>query len=247
MKKGLLLFVLALPLLAACAANTAETDQKLASMAEELTNAQNNMAMMQETIDNLTLKNEALNTEITQNTDTIAELQTEVTYLSNELTIIKNPKQAATPVTATPAAVSADNQTQAPRIVIIEDTVSMKDSLYSYAYEQYRQGKYNESIAKFQEFLDKMPNDDLADNSQYWIGENYYSMRDFPKALEAFETVLNKYPKGGKVPDAMLKIGYTYRETGQKTKATEALNQLLKAYPKSSAATLAKQSLAKWK
>ncbi len=105
-----------------------------------------------------------------------------------------------------------------------------------------------EQIKAFErQFLAKFPNDDLADNSQYWIGENYYSMNDWQNALSAFQQVVTRYPEGGKVPDAMLKMGYTQRQMGRNSQATATLNDLINKYPRSSAANLAKQMLERWK
>ncbi len=237
MKKFFLL-IAALSLLSACAASNAN-DEAIANLTNELSSAHSSIASLQSDVEDLTLKNESLSADVLQNSNTISELQTEVTYLSNEVTILRNPKQGAPATDA--------SSVKSPKIVIIEDVQAMKESLYSYAYQLYREGKYNESNEKFREFLSKLPNDELSDNAQYWIGENYYSMRDFPKALENFQLVLSNYPRQGKAPDALLKVGYTQHEMGQNSQAKETLNSVIKNYPRSSAATLAKQTLTKWK
>ena len=240
--KRLLFFIVVLCLFSACAANQAATDEAaLSHLANELSIAQSSVASLQSDVDSLTLQNDSLNTELLQNTSAISELQANVTYLMNEVIILKNPNYAA----STDDTDVSDAKT--PKIVIIEDLQTMRDSLYSYALQLYQEGKHKESIEKFEEFISKLPNDTLANNAQYWIGENYYSMRSFPQALEAFQTTLTKYPKGSKAPDATLKVGYTYYAMGQSTKAKETLNNLIKNYSKSDSANLAKQTLAKWK
>ncbi|MDR0453222.1 MAG: tol-pal system protein YbgF [Deferribacteraceae bacterium] len=246
MKKIVLSFAV-FYLFSACAASQTITDDALVShIANELSIAQASMASLQSDLDALTLKNESMNAELLQNTETISELQANVSYLINEFTIVKKPKQtsASQSTSSSGADASSDKTT---RIVIIEDSQAMKDSLYSYALQLYQDGKHNESIEKFQEFLSQMPNDALSNNAQYWIGENYYSMRDFQKALTAFQAVQTKYPKSKKVPDAILKAGFTYYELRNVAKAKESLNSVIKNYPESSAAKLAKQTLAKWK
>lgn len=251
MIQRLILVVFSVCMLSACAMMSGQSEDT-AALTDEITRMQESIADLQAYVEELAIKNEALASEVAQNADAVVELQAESSYLRNEMTVKSAPSSSSSPSPA--AAVSqpraADNATadaaKTPKIVIIEDVQSMRDSLYSYAYELHRQGKYKESIAKFQEFINKMPNDDLADNSQYWIGEGYYSMQDYNKALDAFKLVLTKYPKGGKVPDAMLKVGYTYNALGQKSNAVDTLNKLIKQYPRSSSANLAKQTLAKW-
>jgi tol-pal system protein YbgF len=253
MFKRLILVVSSLCLLSACAIK-GQGDGDAALLSDEITRMQTSIADLQVAVEELSIKNEGLASEVAQNADAIVELQTESSYLRNELIVqgggygsVDAVDSSAMPTdTATTTTPATATTAQSPKIVIIEDVQSMRDSLYSYAYELHRQGKYEESIDKFQEFIDKMPNDDLADNSQYWIGESYYSMRDYNKALAAFKLVTTKYPKGGKMPDAMLKIGYTYNAQGKRTEAKATLEQLVKQYPRSSSANLAKQMLAKW-
>lgn len=256
MIRKLILLAVSVSMLSACAGFGGGNNDKMDEVYDEMSRMQQTIADLQASVDELSVKNEALAAEVAQNADSVVELQAESSYMRNEMMVkgsTKSSPAAATSASGTAAtATTADNgtaeaQKSTPKIVIIEDVQTMRDSLYSYAYELYRQGKYTESISKFQEFIDKMPNDDLADNSQYWIGENYYSMRDYNKALDAFNKVLTKYPKGGKVPDAMLKVGYSHHELGQKKQATDALNKLIQQYPRSNSANLAKQSLAKWK
>jgi tol-pal system protein YbgF len=142
----------------------------------------------------------------------IAALQTEITSLNAELSSLRQ---------ATPQQTFDKSATEA----------------YKQAYELYRKAKYAEGIGKFEEFISKWPASDLADNAQYWIGECYYSMRDWTKALTAFQKVLS-YPTGNKMSDATLKMGYTYNEM-----ARENFNAVIKQYPRSNAARLAKRKL----
>ncbi len=76
---------------------------------------------------------------------------------------------------------------------------------YHNAYDDYRFGEYESAIENFRKFVDHYPDDDLADNAQYWIGEMYYKLGDFKKATEEFAKVYENYPQGNKVGDAKLK------------------------------------------
>jgi tol-pal system protein YbgF len=241
-------------LLFACAGLGGGSSQSSAnSTADEVNNLRSAIQELQSSVNKITLTSDALVAENAQTADAIVELQTELTYLSNELTILRSnrpqtslpPSTSSTERPSIPTDISTGSS--APKIVIIEDLQSMKDSLYKFAYELYVQGKHQESIEKFKEFLQKLPNDDLADNSQYWIGENYYSMHNYSQAIDEFRRVLSRYPEGGKVPDALLKIGYSYHEMGQNADAINTLNEVVSKYPRSESAALARQMLARWK
>src|SRR5690606_6728988 len=79
---------------------------------------------------------------------------------------------------------------------------------YQAAFDLLKDGKYQEAINGFTQFLATFPNSTLADNAQYWLGEAHYVTRQFSEALRHFQTVIDKYPDSRKIPDALLKIGY---------------------------------------
>ena len=53
----------------------------------------------------------------------------------------------------------------------------------------------------------RYPNDPLAGNAQYWLGETYYVRKDYKNAAAAFAEGYQKYPKGPKAADDLLKLG----------------------------------------
>ncbi len=108
-------------------------------------------------------------------------------------------------------------------------------ALYNQGYEMYLKGKYAQAITIFREFLQNFPNDALADNAQYWIGECYYSQKMFDRAISEFKKTEN-YPDGNKVPDAYLKIYYSYNELGKKEEANQWKKLLLEKFGNSEAA-----------
>ena len=116
---------------------------------------------------------------------------------------------------------------------------------YRNAYTAYRKGLYKKAISLFTEFAEKYPKHDLADNSQYWIGESYYAMKDYKSALQAFKKVTELYGGGNKMPDALLKIGYSYCILKDYQNARTFLTQVIKDYPFSSSARLAEVKLRK--
>lgn len=78
----------------------------------------------------------------------------------------------------------------------------------------------------------------------YWVGETYYSKKEYEKAIEAFQRVLDKYPQSEKVPPALFKTGLAAAELGDTKKAREALKQVIDRFSTSDEAKLAKIKLA---
>jgi tol-pal system protein YbgF len=106
---------------------------------------------------------------------------------------------------------------------------------YNYAFGLLRQADYGGAETALKQFLQRYPNDPLAGNAQYWLGETYYVRKDYNNAAIAFAEGYRKYPNGGKGPDSLLKLGMSLAEVGQKPQACQALNQLEREYPKASA------------
>ena len=115
--------------------------------------------------------------------------------------------------------------------------------IYDQAYFDNTKSNFQLSITGFREYLRRVPNGDLSDNAQYWIGEAYYAQRDFETAIQEFNKVLDTFPKGDKVPAALLKIAYSYTQLGDKNAAVRYLNRVIDEYPNSDEAAPAKNKL----
>jgi tol-pal system protein YbgF len=117
--------------------------------------------------------------------------------------------------------------------------------LYKRAYDLLAAGKVKESQDAFSEFIRRFPQSDLADNAQYWIGEGFYTQKDFKDARDAFKAVADHFPFGNKVPDAIYKEALCDGEMGDKALEKKRLQELCEQYPYSEAAALAKDLLKK--
>lgn len=116
---------------------------------------------------------------------------------------------------------------------------------YQAAFDLLKDGKYQEAISGFSQFLTTFPDSGLADNAQYWLGEAHYVTRQFPEALRHFQAVVDKYPDSRKIPDALLKIGYCNYELKNYQAARSALGQVVSRFGDTTAARLAAQRLTK--
>lgn len=116
---------------------------------------------------------------------------------------------------------------------------------YQAAFDLLKDGKYQEAIRGFSQFLTTFPDSGLADNAQYWLGESHYVTRQYSEALRHFQTVVDKYPDSRKIPDALLKIGYCNYELKNYPAARSALSQVVSRFGDTTAARLAAQRLTK--
>lgn len=149
-----------------------------------------------------------------------------------------SPAAAAPPApSAPPPAGSGDGEA---------DLLSLSaQALYDRGYTLYHQGRYVDAETSFQRFLQTNPDNELADNAQYWIGECRYSRSDTRGALASFREVVEKYPKGNKVPDALLKAGQCLEAMGDIEGARVTYREVGRRFPGSAVAAAAEERRAK--
>ena len=102
--------------------------------------------------------------------------------------------------------------------------------------------EFDEAIAGFTELVSTDATNDLADNSQYWLAECYYSQKEFKRAIAAFEKVFT-YSGTDKDDDAQLKIGLSYQSMGNVNKAREEFQRMIDYFPGSEYYPKAKDAL----
>lgn len=114
---------------------------------------------------------------------------------------------------------------------------------YLAAFDLLKQGQYDKAISAYEQFLDKYPRGEYADNAQYWLGEANYVSRNFEQSMAEFQRLIERYPQSDKVPGALLKVGYIHYERKDYNKARAVLQGLTANFPNSSAAGLAFERL----
>lgn len=101
--------------------------------------------------------------------------------------------------------------------------------------------------AKLEEFVKQRPQSELVPNALYWIGEAYYSEKNFENAILQFQDVLEKYPTHPKASAALYKQALAFQALDEPKKTKALLQKLTELYPKSEEAKKAKEQLAKTK
>lgn len=114
---------------------------------------------------------------------------------------------------------------------------------YQQNFNLLKQGRYQDAIDGFTNFIQQYPQSPLVPNAEFWMGEAHYQMSDFQGALVNYQAVVQGYPNSNKAPDALLKIGYSQYEMGKYPAARKTLESVIRQYPNSSVAKLAQQRL----
>ena len=116
---------------------------------------------------------------------------------------------------------------------------------YYAAQMRYERRDYLGAIEYFAALIERYPNNKLAANSQYWIGDSYFASRQYELAIKALTKVLTNYPNSNKVPDALLVIGNSYRQLGKFDNAREAWQTLINKFPNQELARKAARRISK--
>jgi tol-pal system protein YbgF len=115
--------------------------------------------------------------------------------------------------------------------------------LYQQALDAMKAGDTGKARELFTKFLDQNPKHNLAANAHYWLGETYYSEKNFEQAILEFQEVIKNFPEKEKVPAAMLKQGMAFKELGDSKSSLYIYKKLTEEYPKSEEAKIAKEKL----
>jgi len=115
--------------------------------------------------------------------------------------------------------------------------------VYNMARSDYLKGNFQLSIDGFKIYIEQFPESPFADNALYWIGECYFSQKDFEKAIEQFNQLILSYPSGDKIPAAYLKKGISFMELEKKEEALSVLKLLISKYPLEEETKIAQQKI----
>ncbi len=106
------------------------------------------------------------------------------------------------------------------------------DALYHDAFKHLQDGDYAGAEQGFKTFVQRNPQNVLAGNAQYWLGETYYARRDYQNAMVAFAEGYKTYKTSPKGPDNLLKLGVTLAAMNKKQEACAVFSRFTQDYPR---------------
>ena len=118
-----------------------------------------------------------------------------------------------------------------------------KKEHYSAAYGAFKASQFSKSRALFREYLARYPNDEKADDAQYWIGTSYLSENKPATALGEFRKVIDNYSKGNAVVVTLFGMAEAFYKLRACSDAKAALETLIRKKPSKKLLDLAKEKL----
>lgn len=149
------------------------------------------------------------------------------------------PEPVVTPVPVVPATPAA--------VVAPTPASETPAGLYERALKVLREEqKFAEGRELMSSFLKRYPEDPLAINAAYWVGEAFYAEKNYEKAILQFEDVIQKYGDHPKVAAALLKQGLAFETLGDRASARLLLQRTVERFPASQEAKKAAGILKEW-
>jgi tol-pal system protein YbgF len=121
-----------------------------------------------------------------------------------------------------------------------KEDVSTPDSLYLKGLDSLKAGDVVAAREQFAKFLEQNPKHELAANAHYWVGETYYSEKNYESAILSYQEVIKNFPGKEKVVAAMLKQAMAFNAIKDSKSAKFVLKKLIEGFPKSEEAKKAK-------
>ncbi len=131
-----------------------------------------------------------------------------------------------------PAQPPGAQQAAAPDYPLAGETA---EEQYQHAFGLLSQANYGEAERALRSFIARHPDDALAGNAKYWLGETYYVRQDYQQAAVTFAEAYQEYPDSAKAPDNLLKLGMSLSALGSTSDACGTFAELLKRYPEAAA------------
>ena len=186
---------------------------------------------LEQVVAHLTAQVEEANASVSALDERVSKLSQDVDF---RLTALENaPKPVAAKQTKTEPAPVQD-------VVVTQVNPADAQKEYDAAYALLKKAQYAEAETALKTFLTNYPEDKLAGNAQYWLGETYYVRGQFDQAAVTFAQGVQKYKTSTKGADSLLKLGMSMARLNKTKEACTAFKSLGKEFPKASEAVKAR-------
>jgi tol-pal system protein YbgF len=102
---------------------------------------------------------------------------------------------------------------------------------YTRSYDLFVAGSYDAAETSFRQFIDAYPQDRLAADAQYWLGQTYFVRGRYREAAEQFRGGYKAYPQSDIAPYTVFQLGQSLAGLQEREAACQMYAAVLKQYP----------------
>jgi tol-pal system protein YbgF len=223
-------------------------------LVEQSTDSVNRMSATVDTLQQkIAAQNEAMSGKVDTSlgsvqslSDSVDELKSRVGKLQETLNSIQNQLQNAQPAgggqqnpqgaPGQPGGSGASTAPAANMAPPLEDT-------FQAGVRDFNSAKYNVAQGEFQDIIQYYPNDDMAGQAQFYLGEIAYRQQDYSNAVKAYNSVMEGFPNSNKAPAAQLHKGLSLLAMNRRNPGIEELRALIRKHPQAPEAAQARAKL----
>jgi tol-pal system protein YbgF len=192
---------------------------------------------------------QALNDSVDELKTRIGKLDATLQSVQAQLQNVQNPSTTGPTQPAGPAPVGPGGMAETPAPggnLAPQPTAGIAAPLqqtYQAALRDYNSAKYDLSNSEFSDVVKYYPQDDLAGNAHFYMGEIAYRQGKYPQAVKQYDVVLEQFAGNPKAPAAQLRKGESLLQTQQREAGAEELRSLIQRYPQTPEAAEARSKL----
>jgi tol-pal system protein YbgF len=192
---------------------------------------------------------QSLNDSVDELKTRIGKLEATLQSMQAQLQNVQNPGANAGPPPAGPGmaenAPPAGNVSpgQAPLNNAAGAPAPPLQQTYQAALRDYNSAKYELANSEFGDVIKYYPQDDLAGNAHFYMGEIAYRQGKYPQAVKQYDVVLEQFAGNPKAPAAQLRKGECLLENQQREAGAQELRSLIQRYPQTPEAAEARSKL----
>jgi tol-pal system protein YbgF len=229
-----------------------QNTDSLNKLAATLNGIQTQLAALQDQA-----KNDQLSAQVQSVHDSVDEVKARLAQLQKQLNDIaaaqqnlqsapaagNAPPAGAGQSMAAPPAAGQDSGTAPDATAAAQAYVPPVKDLYQSAYRDYTGGHYALAQQEFEQIVQAYPQEDLAGNAQFYLGEIAYHQGQYKEAAKAYDAVLKDHPGSNKSAAAQLRKGDALVQIGQRNEGIRDLRAVIQRYPQSPEAVQARSTL----
>lgn len=198
---------------------------------------------------------QALNDSVDELKTRIGKLDATLQSMQAQLQNVQNPPAGATAKPAGPAPSGPNGMansappagsvgpSQTPANGAGNPPAPSLQQTYQAALRDYNSAKYELSNSEFSDVIQYYPQDDLAGNAHFYMGEIAYRQGKYSQAVKQYDVVLEQFAGNPKAPAAQLRKGESLLQTQQREAGAQELRSLIQRYPQTPEAAEARSKL----
>ena len=162
--------------------------------------------------------------------------QTQVAGKKSQVSAAKSPQVALRAVDVDRDGLSASREESS-----YEDPAASQ--LFREGLAAYQEGKHDDAILFFREFVGAYQGNANYDDALYWLAQSHFDKKKYGDSVAGFKKYLSACANGDKRADSLLKLGLSYERLHAFNEARVVFEKLVARFPKSALADLAKAHL----